>query len=58
MATEDKKQSVEAPNQKKSPYAAPAVVYEETLEFMATTCTPAPPAKGDTVACNVGPIRS
>ncbi len=42
----------------RQPYEAPKVVYREPLEAVATTCTPAPPAKGNPATCPTGPISS
>lgn len=39
-------------------YEAPQILYREPLEAVATTCTPAPPAKGSFVACPTGPLQS
>jgi hypothetical protein len=46
----------EAPE--REPYEAPRIVYREPLEAVATTCLPAPPAKGTFGSCPIGPIAS
>jgi len=42
----------------REPYDAPRIVYREPLEAVATTCLPAPPAKGTVGACPLGPLSS
>ncbi len=52
------KEKPENENQSREPYETPKVVYREPLEAVATTCTPAPPAKGNPGACPTGPVSS
>jgi hypothetical protein len=42
----------------REPYEPPRIVYREPLEAVATTCLPAPPAKGTPGSCSLGPIAS
>lgn len=42
----------------KASYEPPQILYREPLEAVATSCTPAPPAKGNLGACPTGPISS
>ena len=42
----------------RKPYETPRVLFREPLEVLATVCSPAPPAKGNPVACPIGPISS
>lgn len=52
------KMSSRSEQSKREPYVAPRIVYREPLEAVATTCQPAPPAKGTQLACNQGPLSS
>jgi hypothetical protein len=42
----------------KRPYQRPRILSREPLEAVAAICAPAPPAKGNPVACSQGPIAS
>ena len=53
-----KKTSGQGEAAEREPYEPPRIVYREPLEAVATTCLPAPPAKGTPGACPVGPIKS
>lgn len=55
---EQKSSSTPSEAPEREPYEAPRIVYREPLEAVATTCLPAPPAKGTIGSCPVGPIAS
>ena len=55
---ERKKPKTESEESTRKPYEAPRNLYREPLEAVATTCTPAPPAKATLGACPTGPLSS
>jgi hypothetical protein len=53
---ERKKASSPSESTEREPYEPPRIVCREPLEAVATTCQPAPPAKGSPSTCPLGPI--